>query len=127
MKHGMVWCVFFFISFNAVLGQQKKERVKSPFLNGQVWNDTEGRPINAHGAGILYYDGTYYMFGEIKKGKTWLVPNQSWEDYRVPAGGVSCYSSRDLVNWKNEGVALSPVAGDKANDLDTGRVIERPK
>ena len=44
------------------------------------------------------------MFGEIKKGKTWLVPNQSWEDYRVPAGGVSCYSSKDLVKWKYEGL-----------------------
>ena len=75
----------------------------------------------------FYHNGIYYMFGEIKKGKTWLVPNQSWEDYRVPAGGVSCYSSKDLVNWKYEGVALSPVKGDKTNDLDTGKVIERPK
>ena len=67
------------------------------------------------------------MFGEIKKGKTWLVANQSWEDYRVPAGGVSCYSSKDLVKWKYEGVALSPVKGDTTNDLDTSKVIERPK
>src|SRR5207253_9057282 len=64
---------------------------------------------------------------EIKKGQTWLVPGQSWEDYRVPAGGVSCYSSKDLAHWKYEGVALSPVAGDPNNDLDTSRVIERPK
>jgi beta-xylosidase len=67
------------------------------------------------------------MFGEIKKGKTWLVPGQAWEDYRVPAGGVSCYSSADLVNWKNEGVALAPVAGKPDHDLDTSKVIERPK
>ena len=83
--------------------------------------------INAHGAGVLYKDGVYYLFGEIKKGATWRVPNQGWEDYRVPAGGVSCYSSRDLVHWKNEGVALAPVVGDSSNELDTGRVIERPK
>jgi beta-xylosidase len=98
-----------------------------PGLNGQEWADTQGHFINAHGAGVLYYKGTYYLFGEIKKGTTWRVPGQDWEDYRVPAGGVSCYSSTDLQNWKYEGVALSPVKGEPGNDLDTGRVIERPK
>jgi hypothetical protein len=76
---------------------------------------------------MLHYKGVYYLFGEIKKGRTWRVPGQSWEDYRVPAGGVSCYSSHDLVHWKNEGVALAPTVGDTSSDLDTGRVIERPK
>ena len=41
-----------------------------PVILGEKWNDTKGRPINAHGAGILYYKGVYYLFGEIKKGKT---------------------------------------------------------
>ncbi|HEY4322571.1 MAG TPA: glycoside hydrolase family 43 protein [Mucilaginibacter sp.] len=98
---------------------------KSP--GGKEWHDSNENFINAHGAGILYHNGTYYLFGEIKKGKTWLVPGQDWEDYRVPAGGISCYSSKDLKSWKYEGVALSPVKGDPSNDLDTGRVIERPK
>src|SRR6185436_10214888 len=91
------------------------------------WKDTNGNFINAHGAGILNYNGTYYMCGEIKKGKTWLVPGQNWECYRVPAGGVSCYSSKDLSSWKYEGVALMPLIGDSLNDIDTGKVIERPK
>ncbi len=91
------------------------------------WNDIKGNFINAHGAGVLYYNGAYYMFGEIKKGKTWLVPGQNWECYRVPAGGISCYSSKDLSTWKYEGVALAPVIGDPLNDIDTSKVIERPK
>ena len=91
------------------------------------WTDNDGNFINAHGAGVLYFDGTYYLFGEIKKGKTWLVPGQQWEDYRVPAGGVSCYSSRDLQHWKYEGMALAPDTGNPSHDLDTSRVIERPK
>jgi hypothetical protein len=46
---------------------------------GKIWNDTQGNPINTHGGGILYYTGTYYWFGEIKKGKTWRVPYiSSW-------------------------------------------------
>ncbi|HWZ16061.1 MAG TPA: glycoside hydrolase family 43 protein [Mucilaginibacter sp.] len=93
---------------------------------GQLY-DTDKNLINAHGAGIMYYGGRYYLYGEIKKGKTWLVPNQTWEDYRVPAGGISCYSSTDLKHWKYEGIALAPVTGDPKSDIDTGKVIERPK
>lgn len=119
-------CIFLIYS-NLGMCQQKKESKKQLAFAGEAWKDTNGKPVNAHGAGILYHNGVYYMFGEIKKGKTWLVPNQSWEDYRVPAGGVSCYSSKDLSGWKYEGIALSPVRGNKANDLDTSKVIERPK
>jgi hypothetical protein len=96
-------------------------------LAQESWKDSDGNFINAHGAGMLYHNGIYYLFGEIKKGKTWLVPDQNWECYRVPAGGISCYSSTDLSTWKYEGVALPPVTGDSTNDLDTSRVIERPK
>ncbi|HXL55684.1 MAG TPA: hypothetical protein VN958_05470, partial [Chitinophagaceae bacterium] len=38
------------------------------FLPGEIWYDEDGKPINAHGGGILYDKGTYYWFGEIKKG-----------------------------------------------------------
>jgi len=102
-------------------------KAQTPGSNGKPWADTQGHFINAHGAGVMYYKGTYYLFGEIKKGTTWRVPGQDWEDYRVPAGGVSCYSSTDLKHWKYRGVALSSVKGEPDNDLDTGRVIERPK
>src|SRR5215469_5002862 len=88
-------------------------------VDGQLY-DTDKNLVNAHGAGILYHDGVYYMFGEIKKGNTWLVPGQSWEDYRVPAGGISCYSSKDLKHWKYRGVALAPVKGKPESDIDTG-------
>jgi len=101
-------------------------KISAQSVKGEM-KDNAGHFINAHGAGILYYEGTYYLFGEIKKGKTWLVAGQQWEDYRVPAGGVSCYSSNDLKHLHYEGVALAPVKGDTTNDLDTGRVIERPK
>jgi len=94
---------------------------------GKIWKDTQGKPINAHGGGILYFKGVYYWFGEIKRGSTWLVANQSWEDYRVPAGGISCYTSSDLINWAYKGIALSASTGNPLSDLDTGKVIERPK
>jgi hypothetical protein len=83
--------------------------------------------LNAHGAGILFYNNYFYLYGEIKEGSTWLVPNQQWECYRVPAGGISCYKSSDLINWNNHGVVLSSSFGNSTSDIDTSRVIERPK
>lgn len=98
------------------------------FTPGEIWNDVEGKPINAHGGGILYDKGTYYWFGEIKSGKTERVAgDKSWENYRVNAGGISCYSSKDLVHWKFEGVALAPELQDSTSEIFTGKVIERPK
>lgn len=84
---------------------------------GEVWPDTDGKHINAHGGGILQYKGTFYWFGES----------------RLPRGdrdrthyGVGCYSSKDLINWKNEGLALR-VINDTSSLLQPGCVIERPK
>lgn len=112
---------------NVLLVHYRVSAQTFPFaVDGKLY-DTNKNLVNAHGAGMLYHNGTYYLYGEIKKGDTWRVPNQDWEDYRVPAGGISCYSSKDLKNWKYEGVALSPVKGDPHSDIDTGRVIERPK
>jgi hypothetical protein len=92
----------------------------------QPWLDTRGHALNAHGAGMMFYKGDYYLYGEIKNSPTWLVSGQSWDCYRVKAVGISCYSSADLVHWRYRGVALAAVE-DSSSDLDTGRVIERPK
>jgi len=85
------------------------EKENTNIYPGEVWKDIQGNPINAHGGGILFHEGTYYWYGEMKQGKTWRVPYLKWECYRCDAGGVNCYSSKDLVNWKHEGVALPSV------------------
>jgi hypothetical protein len=69
------------ISGTILLAQPQKKGM--PMEQAATWKDMDGNPINAHGAGVLYYDGVYYLFGEIKKGPTRLVPGQSWEAYRV--------------------------------------------
>ncbi|MEI9806866.1 MAG: glycoside hydrolase family 43 protein [Bacteroidota bacterium] len=100
---------------------------QTAFKPGEVWYDNNGAVINAHGGGLLFHQGTYYWYGEIKKGKTSLVPKATWENFRVVAGGVSCYSSKDLLNWKSEGVALPANTKDTSSELYEGKVIERPK
>jgi len=101
---------------------------RSSFAPGEIWRDTGGQPINAHGGGVLFHDGVYYWYGELKEGRTYLAKlNQSWGGTRVLAGGVSCYSSTNLYDWKNEGIVLPSVANDPDHDLACENVIERPK
>lgn len=101
--------------------------VITTFTPGESWNDTEGNPINAHGGGVLYYEGTYYWYGENKAGPTTLYPGLGWECYRTEAGGVNCYSSKDLMNWAFEGTVLPSMPDDDGHDLHPSQVIERPK
>lgn len=98
------------------------------FRPGEVWNDTDGKPINAHGFGVLFHEGVYYWYGELKEGRTYLpMVNKAWGGTRVVAGGVACYSSQNLYDWKNEGIALPSNAKDPTHDLACENVIERPK
>ncbi len=96
-------------------------------IPGAIWQDTNGQHINAHGGGILYHEGTYYWYGEYKGEYTYRSPGVGWECYRTEAGGVSCYSSKDLYKWKFEGVVLKPDTCDTYSDIHPTMVIERPK
>lgn len=88
-----------------------------PFRPGVLWPDTSGVPINAHGGGFLYANGTYYWYGEFK------TEGEAGNRANV---GISVYSSGDLYHWKNEGIALK-VSEDPASDIVLGCVMERPK
>lgn len=104
-----IWCV----------GQTKSsaESATTEFHPGELWYDTSGTPINAHGGGFLYRDHTYYWFGEFKtEGPGGNAANV----------GISCYSSKDLYHWKNEGIALK-VSQDPASEIVAGSILERPK
>ncbi len=96
-------------------------------VNGEVWLDTQGNPVNAHGGGILYHNGKYYWYGEYKKGETVLPDWATWECYRTDVTGVGCYSSPDMTNWTFEGIVLPAVKDDKSHDLHPSKVLERPK
>src|SRR6266446_7209141 len=103
-------------------------RASREFVPGEVWRDASGDPINAHGGGILYYEGVYYWYGEYKAGRT-VAPvfNKSWGGTRVDVTGVSCYSSTNLYEWRKEGIVLPAVPDDPSHDLHPNKVVERPK
>ncbi len=126
MKRIFALCV---VAVVAALSFSTTAETASPaFVPGEVWRDTAGQPINAHGGGLLFHAGVYYWYGELKEGRTYVTkPNQSWGGTRVVAGGVSCYSSTNLHDWKNEGAALPSVPEDPDHDLHCDKVLERPK
>lgn len=111
--------------------------VRTAITPDTIWADTSGNPIDAHGAGILYDEKTrkYYWYGEYHQG--------AW-----PSAGVRVYSSTDLLNWTDEGMALTLISSmddftkdplisklyagrtDTLNiwaDIRKGRIVERPK
>jgi len=104
-----------FIVFSLALFHNGNGQVK--IKPGEIWPDTGGKHINAHGGGIIRHKGTWYWFGESR------LPRGERDRTRY---GVGCYSSKDLVNWKNEGLALR-VINDTSSLLQPGCVIERPK
>lgn len=91
--------------------------------NGTLWYDTDGNPIQAHGGMILQHGDTYYWYGENKNGPTSFAPSG---DIRVDFIGISCYSSKNCMDWKNEGIVL-PASAAPGSDLYRDMVCERPK
>lgn len=85
--------------------------------NGGIWPDDQGRHINAHGGGVLFHDGVYYWYGEHK------ITGKAGNLAHV---GVHVYASRDLVNWRDAGIALA-VSDDPQSEIAAGCVLERPK
>lgn len=97
------------------------EEANSPlytsFHPGELWYDSDSTHINAHGGGVLFYEGSYYWFGEHK------IAGRRGNSAQV---GVSCYASKDLMNWQSQGIALK-VETDTTSEITKGSVIERPK
>lgn len=87
------------------------------FLPGQIWLDTNGNRIQAHGGSVIYIDGTYYWYGENKE-KTDGV-NGIWH------WGVKCYKSKDLYNWEDCGIIIPPEENPESSLHPTSQ-MDRP-
>ena len=87
------------------------------FRPGELWLDNNGVHINAHGGGFIFYNNKYYWFGEHK------IEGEKGNYAQV---GVHCYSSSDLYNWNDEGIALK-VSSEPNSDIAQGCILERPK
>ncbi|KAI0382521.1 carbohydrate-binding module family 35 protein [Hypomontagnella monticulosa] len=78
---------------------------------GGTWTTSNNEHLQAHGAGLIKVNSTYYLVGEDKTG------GSSFQN-------INCYSSPDLVQWTYVGALLSRTS---SGDLGPNRVVERPK
>jgi hypothetical protein len=85
---------------------------------GQVWLDTKGERIHAHGGSIMYLDGIYYWYGENKE---FTDPEK-----KIWHWGVRCYTSTDLYNWEDKGVIIPPELDDPNSSLHPEAYMDRP-
>ncbi len=85
---------------------------------GQVWLDTKGERIQAHGGSVIYIDGVYYWYGENKEKTT--GNNEIWH------WGVRCYSSTDLYNWEDRGLIIPPEPENSESSLHPNSYMDRP-
>jgi hypothetical protein len=107
VRHQLLLLIFMVFSVNSF--SQKRSYI-SP---GEVWPDDRGNHIQAHGGGILKIKNTYYWYGEQRR--QGLDSNKRY---------VSCYSSKDLMNWKFRGDVVQMT---DPNNQGKGWILERPK
>lgn len=99
------------------LGATRQARLTS-FTPGQLWLDTSGRPIQAHGGSILQVGKTFYWYGENKERTNGNDGVWHW--------GVRCYSSVDLCNWEDQGLIIPPAVDDPTSPLHPMMGLDRP-
>ena len=110
LKRILIFCVWGLVMVASV-GAQSLERITP----GLEWPDRKGEHINAHGGGLLFHEGKYYWYGENRPARGFTTEV-----------GVEVYSSSDLMNWEDEGVALA-VSEEAGHDIERGCIMERPK
>ncbi|HXJ19055.1 MAG TPA: family 43 glycosylhydrolase, partial [Polyangia bacterium] len=87
--------------------------ISPPNPPGITFKDTDGKPVNAHGGGIIKVCDTFYLHGE------YFLSTTTDNNFN----GFSMYSSKDLATWKNEGLILPQQP---SGQLGPNRKGERP-
>ncbi|MEH6305969.1 family 43 glycosylhydrolase [Olivibacter sp. CPCC 100613] len=90
--------------------------------------DNLGKAVDAHDGMIAYFNGVYYLYG------TSYDCGFEWNNKKAPFCGFKSYSSKDLVNWKDEGFlfdAQNPVWQSRCDGKTYGcfrpHVVYNPK
>jgi hypothetical protein len=85
---------------------------------GELWLDTSGNPIQAHGGSIIQVGDIFYWYGENKEFTTGKTKVWTW--------GVRCYKSTDLYNWEDIGLIIPPDNDDPTSPLNSTAMLDRP-
>ncbi len=89
------WILFFILLLVFKISYSQEIKRYNAVFSGVTWFDDRGIEVNAHGANIVKEGNLFYLFGESKSNDINAFQ------------GFSCYSSKDLYNWKFENIVLS--------------------
>ncbi len=86
---------------------------KQLITNDHFYTDTDGNPLFSQGGGIFKFGDTYYWYGVRYKESMTYVNTLTCSSVEHPQlDAFTCYTSKDLVNWKYEGdVATAETLG----------------
>jgi len=91
------------------------------FRPGEIWLDTSGHPIQAHGGSIIQVGDVFHWYGENKE-RT-LSGSRIREYWHW---GMRCYASSDLYNWTDLGLFIPPDLTDPSSPLAPSSLADRP-
>ena len=118
----VMWRILLMIALAGPSFTGRSEKLGS-IKPGEVWPDTDGIHINAHAGGVLWVEGNLIHHGRYYWVGQHMTESEAGNAAQV---GVRVYSSADLYNWRNEGVALN-VSSDPTSEIAKGCLLERPK
>ena len=75
--------------------------------NDTFWKDTSGNNIYSQGGGVFKFGDTYYWYGVHYYGAETYAASPTKKNDDTAFKAVTCYSSKDLVNWKFENNVLT--------------------
>ena len=104
---------FLLVAASLIMLMQAYAQKQTFIKPGEVWPDEDGNHIQAHGGGIIKIKDTYYWYGEERR-----------QGLDTGFRYVSCYSSKDMMNWKFRG---DVVKMSDPENLGYRWVLERPK
>lgn len=114
--------IFFTIASHSqvkkIESKEKKQMRYHSILPGQIWLDTNGKPIQAHGFSVFYKDSTYYWYGENKEFTV--------KDSNIWTYGIRCYTSKDFYNWEDQGLIIKPDTLNPYSPLNPSQFLDRP-
>lgn len=90
--------------------------------NDVFWKDISGNPVYSQGGGVYKFGDTYYWYGAKYEGAVTYCNNPTKIVSKTVFSAVTCYSSKDLVNWKFENNILEARNG---GNLDPSNWIGR--
>ena len=103
--YALFLCITIF--FTNLTSMNLLEAPNDLIVNDVFWKDTSGKNIYSQGGGVFKFGDTFYWYGVHYKGAETYAESPNKRNSDTSFVSITCYSSKDLVNWKFENDVLT--------------------